>query len=138
MNTSLIFAKFRVRGLIRNWSTRSIFALREEIFSLQFVQGALHLRKMLFFAGRRKCIGETLAKRNVFLFLCIILHKFKIEPSTSNTSVDILGGFTQVPAPFEVKFIPRTNWWIILSSLLMMISRGGAAPHVQREKTDMH
>ena len=62
-----------------------------------------------FSAGRRVCLGETLARTEVFLFLARILHKYRIEkapggipPLASNQSV------IHSPKPFEVVYTPRS------------------------------
>lgn len=63
---------------------------------------------IFFFLGKRRCIGEILAKTTLFLFLSIILEKFKLEAtSDENLLAEVLDGVTLALAPFEVKFIPR-------------------------------
>uniref|UniRef100_A0AAT9UTR8 Cytochrome P450 15A1 n=1 Tax=Maconellicoccus hirsutus TaxID=177089 RepID=A0AAT9UTR8_MACHI len=61
-----------------------------------------------FGLGKRRCIGEILAKTTLFLFISILLHNFKVEHNLGKDfSVEVLDGVTQTLAPFEVKFIPR-------------------------------
>lgn len=63
-----------------------------------------------FSAGRRVCLGEPLARTEIFLFLTRILYKYCIEkvpggpvpPMVSNRSV------IHSPKPFEVVFTPRS------------------------------
>lgn len=62
-----------------------------------------------FSAGRRVCLGETLARTEVFLFLARIIHKYRIEkapggvpPLASNQSV------IHSPKPFEVVYTLRS------------------------------
>ena len=62
-----------------------------------------------FSAGRRVCLGETLARTEVFLFMARIIHKYRIEkapggipPLASNQSV------IHSPKPFEVVYTPRS------------------------------
>ena len=62
-----------------------------------------------FSAGRRVCLGEVLAKTEIYLFLTRVLHKFRIEkvpgegmpPQLSNRSV------IHSPKPFRVLYTPR-------------------------------
>ncbi|ODM89328.1 Cytochrome P450 2J6 [Orchesella cincta] len=44
---------------------------------------------MPFSAGKRKCIGESLAKDTIFLFIANILQKFNIDPDPDCPVVDI-------------------------------------------------
>ena len=59
--------------------------------------------------GRRNCLGERLARAELFVFIANIYRNFNIrlphgspKPST-RASV----GFTRIPKPFKVCFIPR-------------------------------
>ncbi|XP_072039060.1 cytochrome P450 2J5-like [Amphiura filiformis] len=57
-----------------------------------------------FGAGRRMCMGETLAKMELFLFFSSLMHQFKFElpPGREPPSLDPAPGFTASPFPFEV------------------------------------
>lgn len=61
------------------------------------------------FVGRRRCIGENLAKETIFIFLSSLLQKFEIRvlDEDKDNAKPILDGVTLTPAPFEVKFIRR-------------------------------
>lgn len=74
----------------------------------------------MLLSGKRRCIGEILAKTSLFLFLSTLLQKFKLEP-TSDVSLEIQDGVTLSPAPFEVNFIPRK--WTKIASILPYVLR---------------
>ncbi|XKL66993.1 hypothetical protein PGB90_010413 [Kerria lacca] len=62
---------------------------------------------MPFGIGRRKCIGEILARNSMFLFISIILQKFELRTIEDISSIEVLDGMTLALAPFKVQFIPR-------------------------------
>ncbi|XP_019871649.1 methyl farnesoate epoxidase-like [Aethina tumida] len=59
--------------------------------------------------GKRRCLGESLAKTNYFLFFTSILHNFKIEASEHEPepSLEPLDGVTLSPKPYRARLIPR-------------------------------
>ncbi|XP_018424959.1 PREDICTED: cytochrome P450 2G1-like isoform X2 [Nanorana parkeri] len=65
---------------------------------------------MPFSAGKRVCVGEGLARMELFLFLTTILQNFKLTSGTKFTDEDIeprMTGFANVPKFYEMSFIPR-------------------------------
>ncbi|XP_022915813.2 methyl farnesoate epoxidase-like [Onthophagus taurus] len=60
--------------------------------------------------GKRRCLGESLAKVNYFLFFTAILHNFRIElPPGSKLCEEKNDGVTLSPKPFEAMFVARTD-----------------------------
>eukprot|EP00794_Sanderia_malayensis_P007397 gene7397-8217_t len=59
-----------------------------------------------FSLGKRVCLGETLAKREMFLILCYLLKTFKFEKAEK---FDFSGKFgaTLTPKPYKVKIVKR-------------------------------
>lgn len=57
-----------------------------------------------FGMGKRVCLGEPLARNNMFIFLGRILQEFQISlPAHSPVpSTEPLPGFTTAPKPFQV------------------------------------
>ncbi|CAL8133539.1 unnamed protein product [Orchesella dallaii] len=57
-----------------------------------------------FMVGRRVCVGETLARDNIFLFLTNIFQKFdiKFDPSVKEPSLDTIPGFFRSPGDYQV------------------------------------
>jgi len=57
-----------------------------------------------FGAGRRVCAGESIAKRELFLFAANILHQFEFRkaPGCSLENVNDKGALVNTPKPFKV------------------------------------
>ncbi|XP_071807128.1 cytochrome P450 2J2-like [Asterias amurensis] len=64
---------------------------------------------MPFSTGRRMCIGEQLAKTELFIFLTHTLHQFNIEKPADSPPISFKGimGVTLSPLPYEICATPR-------------------------------
>ncbi|KAF7237369.1 Cytochrome P450 2C29 [Varanus komodoensis] len=65
---------------------------------------------MPFSAGKRICIGEGLARMQLFLFLSTILQNFSLKPLGHRKDIDLtpkLSTFGNIPQSFQLRFIPR-------------------------------
>ena len=77
--------------------------------------GGTSLRKddhfIPFSTGKRQCLGETLAKSELFLFFTGLLHQFHIlaERPGLVPSQEAQEGLTQLPLPFKVILKPRSE-----------------------------
>ncbi|KAK3598207.1 hypothetical protein CHS0354_026609 [Potamilus streckersoni] len=64
-----------------------------------------------FFTGRRNCLGESLAKMELLLFLSALVQRFELMPSQGEIldirDVDGIFGLTHAPKPFNIRAIPR-------------------------------
>lgn len=63
-----------------------------------------------FSTGKRICAGEGLARMELFLFFTAILQNFKLTTKMHLTDADIspkMTGFSNVPMPYELSFVPR-------------------------------
>ena len=62
-----------------------------------------------FSIGPRSCLGETLAKMELFLFMASILQRFNLVPVDMASLPPIKGqlGLTFDPEPFEIRLIKR-------------------------------
>ena len=59
--------------------------------------------------GKRSCMGEQLARQEIFLFAATLLQQFDIRPPEGKERIDDTWKFAHVvaPLPFKIRFIPR-------------------------------
>ena len=62
-----------------------------------------------FSMGRRKCLGETLAKTEMFLFFTNLLQHYHFLPEVKGEipSADFSPGLTILPVPFKSRLVCR-------------------------------
>ena len=65
----------------------------------------------LFHAGRRICVGEPLARMELFLYLSTMMQLFRFLPPEDGTLPSLRGilGLTYEPKPFKMRFCVRAN-----------------------------
>ncbi|MEE6491130.1 hypothetical protein FKM82_016106 [Ascaphus truei] len=65
---------------------------------------------MPFSSGKRICIGEGLARMELFLFMTTILQNFTLRSPVDVAELDLtpeMSGFGNIPRPYQLSFIPR-------------------------------
>ncbi|XP_063168663.1 cytochrome P450 2G1-like [Candoia aspera] len=63
-----------------------------------------------FSAGKRICLGEALARMELFLFFTTILQQFRLKPITEPQDIDLMPrefGFATIPPLYELSVVPR-------------------------------
>ncbi|XP_038057362.1 cytochrome P450 2C15-like [Patiria miniata] len=62
-----------------------------------------------FCTGRRACVGEQLAKMELFLFFTHLLHQFILQKPEGSPPLSFrgVGGISLAPQPFEICAVPR-------------------------------
>lgn len=64
---------------------------------------------MPFSAGRRLCLGESLARMELFLYLTAILQSFSLQPLGAPEDIDLTrlsSGPGNLPRPFQLCLFP--------------------------------
>ena len=63
---------------------------------------------VIFGSGSRRCVAETLARMELFLFLTGILARFRLETCEGFVlDEDQPRGFMSIPLPYKIKFVER-------------------------------
>jgi methyl farnesoate epoxidase / farnesoate epoxidase len=57
--------------------------------------------------GKRRCIGENLAKSSLFMLFTSVMHVFDIKPVGKLPSMEARDGITLSPQPFRAKLTRR-------------------------------
>ncbi|XP_022089645.1 cytochrome P450 2J3-like [Acanthaster planci] len=86
-------------------------AFRPERFLDETEQNVIkHEAHIPFSIGRRMCIGEQLAKMELFIFLTHLFHQFTIKKPEDSPPVSFKGimGVTLSPLPYKVCVVPRS------------------------------
>ena len=62
-----------------------------------------------FLTGKRQCLGETLAKTELFLFFTGLVQQYKFQPEDEKNipTEDSVFGITSLPKHFKVKLVNR-------------------------------
>jgi cytochrome P450 family 2 subfamily U polypeptide 1 len=68
-----------------------------------------HPNVIPFGTGKRRCLGESLAKTQLFIFFVGMLQRFDIRlpEGSSVPTTDYRPGITLAPYPFKVRFLAR-------------------------------
>ena len=66
---------------------------------------------LLWFLGKRRCLGEIIARSSLFLIFTYVLHHFNIDVSEEHGNPDMIGydGFTISPKPYHLKLTLRED-----------------------------
>ena len=68
-----------------------------------------HPNVVPFGVGKRRCLGESLAKVELFIFFASMMHKFNVRTESANEkpSTKYRPGVTLSPLPFKARFVAR-------------------------------
>ncbi|XP_054855149.1 cytochrome P450 2F3-like isoform X2 [Eublepharis macularius] len=69
-----------------------------------------HEAFMPFSTGKRVCLGEALARMEIFLFLTTLVQRFTLQPVVPPEEIDtspLISGLGNVPRPYKFRAIPR-------------------------------
>jgi len=88
-----------------------------------------------FGTGRRMCLGDVLARHQIFLFFTSLIHVFDVQPVKGATLPDLVGksAVTIIPDEYELCVTPRKP------ELLLQLSRShGEKSHLQKPSGRSH
>ncbi|XP_051855523.1 cytochrome P450 2J4-like [Antechinus flavipes] len=89
----------------KEWATPETFNPEHFLENGQFKKRESFLP---FSVGKRACLGEQLARAELFLFFTSLLQKFTFQPPpNTQLSLDFLSGLTVSPVPYKICAIPR-------------------------------
>ncbi|CAG7679457.1 unnamed protein product [Allacma fusca] len=89
------------------WESPQVF--RPERF-LDESNALINTEKIVpFSTGKRYCIGESIARDELFLFIANIFYKFNLICTENKPDLNPCQGVTSPPKPYEVIFIRRQN-----------------------------
>lgn len=85
------------------------YSFRPERFLDEHGHFIYHENFLPFGLGKRRCMGENLAKSSLFLFFASFMHSFNIRVPKGEPLPDIVGldGITLSPKPFKLILSPR-------------------------------
>nr|AEO50742.1 cytochrome P450 I f2-like protein [Biomphalaria glabrata] len=81
----------------------------------RFIDTKGHLKKpeefIPFGVGRRVCLGESMAKTELFLYLSSLIQRFHLLPVHPDQPppMDYIHGITMIPKPYQLKLIERNH-----------------------------
>ena len=80
-------------------------------FSMDLNVSLVFYMVLIFLLGKRVCLGESLAKQELFLIFTRLMQKFKVVASEDHALPSEQGyqGLIHSPLPFYAKLIPRNN-----------------------------
>ncbi|NXC46468.1 CP21A hydroxylase, partial [Penelope pileata] len=82
----------------------------EEFLPERFLEPGAPWRALVpFGCGARSCLGEALARAELFVFLGHLLHRFRLEPASPGAlpTLGVTAGTVLRCAPFRVRLVPR-------------------------------
>ena len=108
-DTGILFNMWYVHHDERYWDKPNIFNPYRWLDDDKKFTPGTHKSFLPFSAGRRSCLGESLAKTELFLFLSrlVIDFRFVANPDEPFPSLERHSGIVCTPKSYTVMFVPR-------------------------------
>jgi cytochrome P450 len=106
-NTSIIPNFYSVHMCPEDWPEPELYRPERFIDDSGTVFGKDRIRP--FSIGKRSCLGEFLARQELFLFFTTLIQRFHILPPDGQEKVECTENFvvTMCPTPFKIRMISR-------------------------------
>ena len=98
---------YAVHNAKKTWGDPEVF--RPERFLNDNGEFVKHPHVIPFGIGKRSCLGELLARQELYIFTAMISQRFKILPEEGTDKIDSTPkqSFTNVPRSFKVRAVSR-------------------------------
>nr|KAG5701785.1 hypothetical protein BaRGS_000775 [Batillaria attramentaria] len=75
----------------------------------------MSVQTLISFDGRRVCLGESLARTELFLYLATMIQRFQFLPPEDGQLPSLEGilGISNSPKPFKVRLVPRDKKTVV-------------------------
>lgn len=90
------------------WVDPSLFNPKRFLNENGELNKSLAEKVLIFGMGIRKCLGEEVARNEIFVILTTVLQKLRLEkPPEDQLDLSPLYGLALTPKPYQVKVLPR-------------------------------
>nr|ACJ71248.1 cytochrome P450 family 1 subfamily D polypeptide 1 [Danio rerio] len=107
-DTCVFINQYQVNHDIEIWDDPESFRPERFLTLSGHLNKSLTEKVMIFGMGIRRCLGDNIARLEMFVFLTTLLHRLHIE-NVPGQELDLSStfGLTMKPRPYRIKIIPR-------------------------------
>ncbi|TRY81926.1 hypothetical protein DNTS_013389 [Danionella cerebrum] len=107
-DTCVFINQYQVNHDKEIWEDPNLFQPQRFLTLSGHLNKNLSEKVMIFGMGIRRCLGDSVARLEMFMFITTLLHRLHIE-NVPGQELDLspLFGLTMKPKPFRIKIVPR-------------------------------